>query len=129
MIDAPIHSPLNGDPFMEAVDVRGRFVWHELMTRDVPTAKSFYSKLNGWKVQAWPPDPTYTICNSDHGPTAGIFAITPEFPAEMPAHWMGYIGTRDVDGTVAAAVRAGGSVMKEPWDLEGAGRIAVLKDP
>ena len=44
--------PLNGDPSMEAVDVRGRFVWHELMTRDVPGAKKFYSKLVGWKTQA-----------------------------------------------------------------------------
>ena len=32
---------------MEAVDVRGRFVWHQLMTRDVPGAKKFYSKLIG----------------------------------------------------------------------------------
>jgi hypothetical protein len=40
-----------------------------------------------------------------------------------------YIGTRDVDGTVAAAARAGGSVIKGPDDIKGAGRYAVLKDP
>jgi predicted enzyme related to lactoylglutathione lyase len=114
---------------MEAVDVRGRFVWHELMTRDVPTAKAFYSKLVGWDAQPWAGDPTYTICLASPGPTAGIFEITADFPAEMPAHWVSYIGTRDVDGTVAAAVRAGGSIVKEPQDLQGAGRFAVLKDP
>ncbi len=114
---------------MEAVDVRGRFVWHELMTRDVSAAKAFYSKLVGWNAQPWAGDPTYTICLASPGPTAGIFGITADFPAEMPAHWVSYIGTRDVDGTVAAAVRAGGSIVKEPQDLQGAGRFAVLKDP
>ena len=114
---------------MEAVDVRGRFVWHELMTRDVPEAKKFYSKLIGWKAQAWPLDPAYTVCHSEQGPTAGIYGIPADMPVEVPAHWLGYIGTRDVDGTAAAAVRAGGSIIKGPEDIPGAGRSAILKDP
>ncbi len=114
---------------MEAVDVRGRFVWHQLMTRDVPAAKKFYSNLIGWKAQSWPPDPTYTVCHSDQGPVAGIMPIPADIPAEVPPHWLGYVGTRDVDGTAVAAVRAGGSILKEPADLSGAGRYAVLKDP
>ena len=114
---------------MEAVDVRGRFVWHELMTRDVPGAKKFYSTLASWKPQAWPLDPNYTVNHSDNGPQSGIFAIPADMPAEMPAHWVTYIGTRDVDGTAAAAVRAGGSIIKGPDDIKGAGRYAVLKDP
>jgi predicted enzyme related to lactoylglutathione lyase len=56
-------------------------------------------------------------------------AIPSEAPAEMPAHWLQYIGTRDVDATADAAVRAGGSVIKSPSDMQGAGRYAVLKDP
>jgi len=114
---------------MEAVDVRGRFVWHQLMTRDVPGAKEFYSGLMGWKTQAWPLDPTYTVCNAGDVPVAGIMEIPADLPAEVPSHWLQYIGTRDVDGTADAAVRAGGSVVKAPSDMAGAGRYAVLKDP
>jgi predicted enzyme related to lactoylglutathione lyase len=114
---------------MEAVDVRGRFVWHELLTRDAGGAKSFYSKLTGWKPQPWPLDPTYTVCHSEQGPTAGLRPISAEFPADMASHWVSHIGTRDVDGTAAAAVRAGGSLMKGPEDIKGAGRFALLKDP
>ncbi|MBC8027477.1 MAG: VOC family protein [Steroidobacteraceae bacterium] len=114
---------------MEAIDVRGRFVWHQLMTRDVPAAKRFYSNLIGWKPQSWPLDPTYTVCHSDQGPMAGIMPIPADIPAEVPPHWLGYVGTRDVDGTAVATVRAGGSILKEPADLSGAGRYAVLKDP
>ncbi|MEO8019701.1 MAG: VOC family protein [Pseudomonadota bacterium] len=114
---------------MEAVDVRGRFVWHQLMTRDVPGAKKFYTKLAGWKALPWPLDPAYTVCHSDAGPVAGIMDIAPDLPAEVPPHWLQYIGTRDVDSTAEAAIRAGGSIVKGPGDMKGAGRYAVLKDP
>jgi len=110
-------------------DVRGRFVWHQLMTRDVPGAKKYYSKLIGWKTMPWPLDPAYTVCHADAGPVAGIMEIPAEVPADVPSHWVQYIGTRDVDATADAAVRAGGSVMKPPSDMPGAGRYAVLKDP
>lgn len=129
MIGAQFFVPLHGDPFMEAVDVRGRFVWHQLMTRDVPGAKKFYSKLVGWKTMPWPLDPAYTVCHADVGPVAGIMEIPAEMPADFPSHWVQYIGTRDVDGTAEAAVRAGGSVMKAPSDMQGAGRYAIIKDP
>jgi predicted enzyme related to lactoylglutathione lyase len=114
---------------MEAVDVRGRFVWHQLMTRDVPAAKKFYAKLIGWKTLPWPLDPSYTVCHADAGPVAGVMALPAEMPAEVPSHWIQYIGTRDVDGTADAAVRAGGSILKSPSDMQGAGRYAILKDP
>jgi predicted enzyme related to lactoylglutathione lyase len=127
MIGAQLLVPLYGDPFME--DVRGRFVWHQLMTRDVPGAKKYYSKLVGWKTMPWPLDPAYTVCHADAGPVAGIMDIPADVPADMPSHWVQYIGTRDVDATADAAVRAGGSVLKAPSDMQGAGRYAVLKDP
>jgi predicted enzyme related to lactoylglutathione lyase len=114
---------------MEAVDVRGRFVWHQLMTRDVPGAKDFYARLVGRKSLPWPLDPSYTVCHSDAGPVAGFMEIPPDLPAEVPAHWLQYIGTRDVDSVAEAAVRTGGSVVKPPSDMQGAGRYAVLKDP
>jgi uncharacterized protein len=114
---------------MEVVDVRGRFVWHQLLTRDVPGAKNFYSKLLGWKTQPWPPDPTFTVCHAADAPTAGLMPMAPEFPAEVPAHWMLYIGTRDVDSVAEAAVLAGGYIVKQPADMQGAGRYAVLADP
>jgi predicted enzyme related to lactoylglutathione lyase len=114
---------------MEAVDVRGRFVWHQLLTRDIPGAKEFYSRLVGWKSRPWPLDPGYTVCHAGDVPTAGMMEMTPEVPAEAPPHWLQYIGTRDVDGTADAAVRAGGSIPKPPSDMKGAGRYAVLQDP
>ncbi len=114
---------------MAEIDVRGRFVWHQLLTRDVAGAKTFYSKVVDWKTQPWPLDPNYTVCQAGDVPTAGMMPFTPDVPAEVPPHWLPYIGTRDVDGIAEAAVRAGGSILKDPGDMKGAGRYAVLKDP
>ena len=86
-------------------DVRGRFVWHQLMTRDVPGAKKYYSKLIGWKTMPWPLDPAYTVCHADAGPVAGIMEIPSEAP-DVPSHWLPYMGTRDVDAWVVL-LRAG----------------------
>lgn len=114
---------------MEVVDVRGRFVWHQLLTRDVPAVKKFYPRIAGWQTQAWPLDPNYTVCHAAGVPTAGMMAFTNEVPAEAPSHWLQYIGTRDVDGTADNTVRLGGSIVKEPAEMRGAGRYAVLRDP
>lgn len=111
------------------VEVRGRFMWHQLLTRDVPGARKFYAGITGWQVQTWPLDPSYTICLSGDLPTAGMMAFTAEVPAEAPSHWLQYIGTRDVDGTADMAVRLGGSIIKQPSEMRGAGRYAVLRDP
>jgi hypothetical protein len=82
MIGAQLLVPPYGDPFME--DVRGRFVWHQLMTRDVPGAKKYYSKIVGWKTMPWPLDPAYTVCHADAGPVAGIMEIPADVNGDMP---------------------------------------------
>jgi predicted enzyme related to lactoylglutathione lyase len=49
--------------------------------------------------------------------------------AGVPPHWMAYIGTPDVDGTVDRAKTLGASVLVEPMDIPNVGRFATLKDP
>ena len=46
---------------MSNADIRGRFVWHELMTTDAKAAGAFYPKVTAWKTQAWDKDPSYTL--------------------------------------------------------------------
>src|SRR5213078_1483114 len=46
---------------MPAPSLRGRFVWHELMTTDPDAAARFYPAVTGWKVQTWDQDPTYRL--------------------------------------------------------------------
>lgn len=114
---------------MSNAEIRGRFVWHELMTTDPQAAGTFYSKVLPWKTQ---PSgmPDYTLWVSGKTQTGGLMA-QPESARQSgaPPSWLIYIGTPDVDATAAAAERLGGRVLKAPADIPGVGRYAVLTDP
>jgi predicted enzyme related to lactoylglutathione lyase len=109
----------------------GTFFWNELMTRDVERAKRFYGDTIGWRF-----DPmkmadgrTYWCAMEDGRPVAGLFPLdAPEFDG-VPESWMSYLAVDDVDKRVAAAVQAGGQLMKPIFDIPGVGRIAILKEP
>jgi hypothetical protein len=104
--------------------VRGRFVWHELLTPNKASAHDFYSKAVGWTKQAWDQDPSYTMFAAPSGPLGASIEARDAAP-----HWRPYIGTPDVDATVAAATRLGAKVTSPPTSLPNAGRYAVLSDP
>jgi predicted enzyme related to lactoylglutathione lyase len=104
--------------------VRGRFVWHELMTPDTSAAHSFYSKTLGWKSQASDDVPDYSMFVASGGPLGGSVAL----PAGAP-HWLTYIGTPDIEATVAQAQDLGAKVIKEVEEIPGMGKYAVLNDP
>jgi uncharacterized protein len=114
---------------MSNAEIRGQFVWHELMTTDPQAAGAFYSKVLPWKTQ---PSgmPDYTLWVSGKTQTGGLMA-QPESARQSgaPPSWLVYIGTPDVDATAAAAERLGGKVLRAPGDIPGVGRFAVLADP
>lgn len=106
--------------------LRGRFVWHELMTTDTKSAAGFYTKVAGWKTQAWDQNPSYTMFTAKRRPMAGLMAL-PEPGA--PVMWLPYIGTPNVDETVRQAEGLGGKVAKKPADIPTIGRFAIIQDP
>lgn len=94
---------------MSEPTVRGRFIWHELMTTDTESAMDFYSQVIGWKTQAWSQDVSYMMFVAKAGPMAGVMLL-PEDAKAMGAHptWLVYIGTPDVDETTRLAAELGG---------------------
>jgi len=115
---------------MSSATVRGRFVWHELMTTDTEAAASFYSRVVGWKTQAWPQDSSYTMFVAKGGPMAGLMVLPEDVKAMgAPPNWLIYIGTPDVDETARLAAEMGGRIRKEPTDIPSVGRFAVIEDP
>jgi hypothetical protein len=104
--------------------VRGRFVWHELMTPDPSGAHAFYSKVVGWKTQAWEHDPSYQMFVGASGPLGGTVAQTTGAPT-----WLHYIGTPDIEATVQTVKSRGGGVTKEITSMPSGGKYAVLTDP
>ena len=107
----------------------GRFVWYELVTSDVDAAQAFYGKVIGWTVEdAGGPGMRYLIGKVGDRRVAGMMNFVPGCP-EAPVGWTGYIGVDDVDATAERVREAGGSIHREPGDIPGVGRFAVVADP
>jgi len=104
--------------------VRGRFVWHELMTPDSAASQAFYAKVLGWKTQAWEQDPSYSMFAAASGPLGATVAESTQAP-----HWIAYIGTADIEEAVRQAQQLGANVIKDVTLIDTGGRYALLADP
>jgi uncharacterized protein len=105
----------------------GRFVWHDLMTKDVSAAKRFYGELLGWRFDdTRRGDRPYVLARAGQTPVAGIVDITAY--ANAGPQWIGYMSVADVDKTMAQVRSDGGRVLVEPRDFPNA-RAAVIADP
>lgn len=108
--------------------VRGRFVWHELMTTDVASAVTFYKKVVGWKTQPWGQDSSYLMWVAKSGPIGGVAKLS-EASANTPPYWLPYVGSTDIQATVNDATRLGGKVVVPVTTIPNGGSYAVLSDP
>jgi uncharacterized protein len=113
---------------MSNADIRGRFIWHELVTTDPDAASEFYSTVLPWKTQD-SGMPSYTLWMAGKTRVGGLTGLPDGAEAGSPPHWIVYVATPDVDATVAEAERLGGKVVKGPTDIPNMGRFAVLADP
>ena len=86
---------------MSNADIRGRFVWHELLTTDTAAAAAFYPKVVPWRSQP-SSMPGYTLWMAGDAQVGGLMALPPE-AVGTPPHWLIYIGTPNVDATAARA--------------------------
>jgi len=106
--------------------------WSELMTREVETAKAFYTAVMGWNFEIFTAAegaPPYHVAMSSGRPVAGIMDMAaPEFQG-VPPHWITYVHVDDARAACDAAAEAGGAVIRPPFEVPQVGRIAILKDP
>ena len=104
--------------------------WIDTSQPDPEAALPFYGGLFGWEFENVMPDGsdgTYMIGRIRGGDVAAVGSI----PGGAPpmAMWNTYIWVENADETAAKTRDAGGAVAMEPFDVMGAGRMAVLTDP
>jgi hypothetical protein len=102
------------------------FVWHDLATTDVEAAKAFYHKVVGWNFS--PQSPGYEMALVGQLGVGGIMELPPHLRGMAP-FWSGYVFTPDVDAACKRVKELGGTVHREPWDIPGTIRMAVIADP
>ena len=110
----------------------GAFHWNELMTRDVKKSKDFYKKTLSWTYDDMPMGDmygTYTIVKSGDQMVAGMFKMDGPMFEGTPEGWFAYIAVDDLGKRLKKLKDAGGKVIREPWDVPGIGKIAIVSDP
>jgi uncharacterized protein len=114
-----------------SMSTQSSFVWYELMTTNVASAKDFYSQVVGWTTQDMPmPGMTYTILQAGSAGVAGMMPM-PEnaLAGGLRPLWIGYVYADDVDAASAKVTSRGGTVHRAPADIPGVGRFSVVTDP
>lgn len=112
-------------------DTAKSFFWYELMTPDMDAATAFYTSVVGWTAEPFetaPGMPPYTVLSAGDRGVGGIMALSQD-AAGMPPAWIGYIHVIDIDASTERLAEAGGKVHRQPADIPGVGRFAVVADP
>lgn len=108
---------------------QGTPCWYELGTRDLDGAGDFYATIFGWQIaDSGMEGFDYRLANSDGDMVAGLMSNAAQEGAPPP-NWLIYFAVDDCDKTAADIGKAGGKIFKEPQDIPGTGRFAVVADP
>jgi uncharacterized protein len=104
--------------------------WVDTSQPDPQAALDFYTGLFGWEFESVMPSDSpgeYFVARLRGGDVAAVGSI-PEGVPPM-AMWNTYVWVESADDAAARVADAGGSVVMEPFDITGFGRMAVLSDP
>ncbi|MFD7875868.1 VOC family protein [Streptomyces sp. NPDC059766] len=109
------------------VNEPGALTWNELHTSDVEGATAFYREAFGIEIEPMEGADAYWQMSVGGRPVGGVTLLAND-PPGTPAHWLTYFAVDDVDSTVDALVKRGGTVLAPPFDMM-AGRMTVVADP
>ncbi|GGV32607.1 putative glyoxylase CFP32 [Kitasatospora herbaricolor] len=112
----------------QVVNEPGALTWNELNTTDPEAAGRFYEQAFGLRPATVQGLPGYYSLNVGERTVGGMQPVADYLPAGTPSHWMTYFSVDDCDSVVDALVKAGGSVIQPPFDMQ-AGRMSVVADP
>ncbi len=124
----PITDPLTG------TYQRGKLVWIDLLTVDLPVARRFYGALFGWTFTDYGDlsgkgRGPYSLAYLDGVPVAGIAETAAAPEQKRTARWIAFMSVADVPAAVKSVVTRGGSVFVPPRNVPARGELAVVLDP
>ncbi|MFF4120524.1 VOC family protein [Streptomyces sp. NPDC001714] len=96
------------------------FVFFDLRSTDVPTTRTFYEQLFGWKVT------DTLITDQDGTPWGGVTALPPG--DDRIPQWIPYVPVIDLDAATQQATELGATLLRPRTDLP-QGSLTVISDP
>ena len=114
----------------ELVNEPVSLAWNTLITPHPEDAAAFFGLIFGLgtETQRLGGD-DYVILTLGEQGVAGLMGPPPGMPDGVPAFWGVSFAVEDADATAALAVERGGTLLMEPTEREGVGRIATVTDP
>jgi uncharacterized protein len=104
----------------------GTFSWADLAARDADAAKRFYGTLLGWDFEDLPAGGgTYSLARKGGERVAALYGMQ----QEQPPAWAAYVTVASADDAAAKAKELGATLISGAFDVEDAGRMAVVQDP
>ncbi|HEY2603520.1 MAG TPA: VOC family protein [Thermoleophilaceae bacterium] len=103
--------------------------WVELSSPDPAASAAFYQELLGWDAtEPGPVEDTggYRMFQQGGQNVGGLMGHMQE---GQPTAWSTYVSVADADDIASRVQAAGGSVVVEPMDVMGLGRMAYFADP
>jgi predicted enzyme related to lactoylglutathione lyase len=106
--------------------MRNPVTFFEVVGKDGPALRSFYSELFSWSIAEVPGDMDYGMVSSADAGIEGGIGASPDGGA---GHTTFYVDTADPQATLDRAVSLGARILLEPTELPGGGVIALFADP
>ena len=124
-----IVSPITNVPTNESHP--GKFVWHDLLTDDMPAAKSFYNQLFGWEFSAEnDPEGSYSEIIKDGELIGGIVELKKRHgELNYEPQWLSYLSVNDVNTAFKLIKQRYCNVYRKPFKVPNRGRISIFADP
>lgn len=108
---------------------QGTPCWYELGTGDPDKAGEFYAAIFGWQIADSGMDEfDYRLARSGADMVAGMMSNAGQ-QGNPPPNWLIYFAADDCDRTAADIAASGGQVLRQPDDIPGTGRYAIVADP
>jgi predicted enzyme related to lactoylglutathione lyase len=101
--------------------------WVDLGAPDVAASAGFYGGVLGWEFVDTGAEFGHYHIGQVGGHAAA--AIGPKQDPAQPTAWTVYLASDDADATAAAITAHGGTLLAEPFDVPGNGRMTVAMDP
>lgn len=114
--------PTRSDPWPA-----GTPCWVDLGAPDVAASTEFYGAVLGWTFVDTGEEFGHYNIGEVNGRAAA--AIGPKQDPNQPTAWTVYLASDNADATAAAITANGGTVLAEPFDIPGNGRMTVALDP
>ena len=107
----------------------GAMSWHELVSNNPMTSRTFFENVFDWVAQPQQMGPIdYTFFSLNGVRVAGMSAMPGNFP-NIPSYWMVYFSVDDCEQSTQHVRERGGRILAWPMRLSGLGRFSVVEDP